>query len=262
MALRLLLALALLIGAGHPAAAQTAPPADAVGIFLDRLRDLALKGDTQGLAALSVAGSRADDFVRAIMPAPASLVIKERDRTPLPGGGQRLLLEIFRTSGDGSGVYTWQMDLSGAPDGAATDPGSWRIARLDRLSLVSGLYRLALDQSRQYDVHDLTLNGPDLTLHMPTGTAFVATTPEGPTAIVLLGRGRLQFSPPDPSEHTQIAIFSGNERLDADFDAVLVRSGRPTSRPASPRGRSRRWAVAAGDARRAAGYFDDYIGPP
>ena len=193
-------------------------------------------------------------------PAPASLVIKERDRTPLPGGGQRLLLEIFGTSGDEARVYTWQMDLSGAPDGAATDPGSWRIARLDRLSLVSGLYRLALDQSRQYDVHDLTLNGPDLTLHMPTGTAFVATTPEGPTAIVLLGRGRLQFSPPDPSERTQIAIFSGNERLDADFDAVLVRI-RPTDFAASfAEGALTPRAVAAGDARRAAGYFDDYIG--
>ena len=44
MAWRLLLALALLIGAGHPAAAQTTAPADSVAVFLERLRDLVLKG--------------------------------------------------------------------------------------------------------------------------------------------------------------------------------------------------------------------------
>ena len=259
MAWRLLLALALLIGAGHPAAAQTTAPADSVAVFLDRLRDLVLKGDTQGLAAVSVAGNRVDEFVRTMTPAPGSLVIKERDRTPLPGG-QRLLLEIFSTIGAEARVYTWQMDLSGATEAAATDPASWRIARLERLSLVSGLYRLSLDQTHQFDVHDLTLNGPDLTLQMATGTAFLATTPDGPTALVLLGRGRLQFSPPDPSERTQIAIFSGDERLLADFDAVLVRI-RPTDFAASfAQGTLTPRAAAAGDARRAASYFDDYIG--
>src|SRR6478752_7359275 len=97
MAFRLLLALALVLGAGNPAVAQPAAPApaDAIATFIDRLRELAIGGDTDGLAALSVSGQNADEFVRAMTPAPTSLVIKERDRTPLPGGGQRLLLEIF-----------------------------------------------------------------------------------------------------------------------------------------------------------------------
>jgi hypothetical protein len=260
MALRLLLALALLIGAGLPAAAQTLPPSDAGTVFLDRLRDLALKGDAQGLSALSVGGTNADEFVRVMTPAPTALVIKERDRTPLPGGGQRLLLEVFSSSGAEARVFTWQMDLSSRPGSDAADPAAWRIARLDRLSLVSGLYRLALDQARQFDVHDLTLNGPDLTLQMATGSAFIATTPEGPTGIVLIGRGHLTFSPPDPSERTQVAIFSGSERLVSDFDAVLVRI-RPTDFAASfAAGTLTPRPPDANAARRAARYFDEYIG--
>jgi hypothetical protein len=260
MPLRLLLALALVLGAGHPAGAQPPPPSDAVAAFVDRLRDLALKGDSDALAALSVSGQNVDEFVRAMTPTPTALVIKERDRTPLPDGGQRLLLEIFAARDAEARVFTWQMDVTSARGGDAADPAAWRVARLDRLSFVSGLFKLGLDVSKQYDVRNLTLKGADLTLQMASGAAFVATTPDGPTGIVLLGPGRLQFSPPDPSERTQIKIFSGSESLTADFDAALVRI-RPSDFASSfPEGTLMPRLVAASDARRASSYFDDYIG--
>ncbi len=126
MAFRLLLALALVLGAGKPAVAQPAAPADAIATFIDRLRELALGGDTDGLAALSVSGQNVDEFVRAMTPAPTALVIKERDRTPLPGGGQRLLLEIFAARDAEARVFTWQMDVTTAKDRDAADPASWR----------------------------------------------------------------------------------------------------------------------------------------
>ena len=42
-----------------------------------------------------------------------------------------------------------------------------------------------------------------------SGSAFVAHSPDGPTAIVLIGRGRFVFSPPDAAERTQVRLFSG-----------------------------------------------------
>ncbi len=267
MALRLLLSLVLVLvlAAGRPALAAggqatTPPTADAVVAFVDRLRDLALKGDTEGVAALSVSGKSADEFVRAMTPAPTALVIKERDRTALPDGAQRLLLEVFSARETEARVFTWQMDVSVARGSDAADPGSWRVARLDRLSFVSGLFKLGLDTSRQFDVRNLTVKGADITLQMATGAAFIATTPDGPTGIVLLGPGRLQFSPPDPSERTQIRIFSGNESLTADFDAVLLRI-RPSDFATSfPEGTLTPRVVVSADARRASNYFDEYIG--
>jgi Peptidase family M1 domain len=265
MALRPLLSLVLVLAAGHPALAAggqatTPPTADAVVAFVDRLRDLALRGDTEGVTALSVSGKSADEFVRAMTPAPTALVIKERDRTPLPDGAQRLLLEVFSARETEARVFTWQMDVSVARGSDAADPGSWRVARLDRLSFVSGLFKLGLDTSRQFDVRNLTVKGADITLQMATGAAFIATTPDGPTGIVLLGPGRLQFSPPDPSERTQIRIFSGNESLTADFDAVLLRI-RPSDFATSfPEGTLAPRVVVSADARRASNYFDEYIG--
>src|SRR4051812_43988265 len=145
MAFRLLLALALLVSTGSPSRGQTpaaaAPTADQVAVFLERVRDLALKGDGPALTALGASGSATEDFVRTMTPAPTELVIKERDRAALPDGGIRLLLEMFSMREAEARVFTWQMDVTGNVD----NPATWRVTRLDRLSIVSGLYKLSLD---------------------------------------------------------------------------------------------------------------------
>ena len=60
MAFRLLLALALLVSTGSPSHGQTpapAPTGDQVAVFLERVRDLALKGDGPALTALAASGN-------------------------------------------------------------------------------------------------------------------------------------------------------------------------------------------------------------
>ncbi len=260
MRVRLLLALALLMGAGPRAVAQAPPPPDQISVLVERVRELALAGNGQGLAALAAAGADVEEFVRAMTPAPSGLVIKERDRTPLPTGGQRLLLEIFTVRGTEARVFTWQLDLAEVADGPTAGAPPWRVTHLERLSIVSGLFALSLDVSRQYEVRRLTLKGPDLTLEIPAGVAFLAGTPEGPTAVVLLGSGEMRFSPPDPSERTQLRIFSGDDSLATSFDAVLVRI-RPSDFAASfTEGTLTPRPPVAADVRRASGYFDEYVG--
>ena len=41
--------------------------------------------------------------------------------------------------------------------------------------------------------------------------------------LVLLGRGRVQFSPRLKAERVQIRIFCGQDSLNAEFDAVFLR---------------------------------------
>ena len=86
MALRLLLAVALLLGAG-----QSRPPAQTPAAGRRRRqssstgsRDLALKGDSAGHCR-AVGGRHATPTSSSatMTPAPTALVIKERDRTPL-----------------------------------------------------------------------------------------------------------------------------------------------------------------------------------
>jgi peptidase M1-like protein len=253
-------ATALALLAGVRTAAAQPPQPDALALFVVKLEKAAQAGDRDALAQLAADPAVVQLFAAVMRPAPTRVVIKERDRTPLEGGAQRLLLEVLIERGAEGRVGTWRADVAVADGANPQDAASWRLTQMDRLAVVNGLYRLTLDTTRQFDVRNLTLTAPDLALHMVSGSAFVAVTPEGPTAVVLIGRGQMRFSPPDPAERTQVRIFSGLDALDADFDVALVRV-RPAefdSRfPASalvPR------AVASSDARRASEYFEEYIG--
>jgi hypothetical protein len=258
---RLLLALAF-AGLAAPAAGQR--PADGIELFVLRLEELAGTGGSRAIAALAQQGGDGgvEDFASLFAIAPTRVAIKERDRTAVDGGAHRVLLEVFVERGSEARVSTWRMDLvpaaGAAPAGAEA---AWRIASLERLAIVSGLYRLNLDATRQFDVRNLTLSGPDLTLEIPSGSAFVAETPEGPTAVVLLGRGQMRFTPPDPAERTQLRIFAGADSLTSEFDAAFIRI-RPSEFDNRFRAESLvpRSAVSGGDLGRARDVFEEYVG--
>jgi hypothetical protein len=147
------------------------------------------------------------------------VVVTERDRAQLEAGVLRLVVEIFSERNIEGVLGTWRIDVK--PGATAAD--AWTIAAVSRLSVVTGLYRLSLNTATEYDIHNLVVRAPDLSIEMPVGRAFLASTPDGPTAIVLLGRGRVQFSPPDPAERTQIRIFSGRDELLEEADVIFMR---------------------------------------
>ena len=133
--------------------------------------------------------------------------------------GESLLIEVFGEYGSQATITTWRADV--VP--AAGDANARRIAEIEELTTVSGLYKLALNPAKQFELRNLTVQATDLTLEIPSGSAFVAETPEGPTAVVLLGRGRMRFSPSDAAERTQVRIFGGDDVLATEFDAVFIR---------------------------------------
>jgi hypothetical protein len=254
MLLRALVALAF-VSAGAATAAQEPPP-DPTTTLLLRLEAAAGAGDP--VAVLDLVLDPLDPGVRMFASAvtrPLSrLIIKERDRAVLVDGDERLLIEMFIEFGRESAITTWRVDVTEGPASARA------IASMEQLTSVTGLYRLELDPSRQFEVRQLRFAAVDLTLELPSGQAFVAEAGDGPTAVVLIGRGRMRFSPSDPAERTQVRIFGGQEALVADFDAVFIRL-RPSDfgRLISTESLAPR-AVSAGDLRRATATFEDYIG--
>jgi hypothetical protein len=259
MAARALFPVVFALVATAAAAQQAAPADDGVGALIARLENAGVTGNRDGMLAMggssgSVPGLT--EFADMADPAPAKFIIKERDRSALENGSERLLLEVFVQHGREARITTWRLDV----ERSATASGSWAIAEMARLSMISGLYRLELSADKQFDIKNLTVRGPDLTLEIPSGSAFVAETPDGPTAVVLLGRGKMRFSPANAAEQTQLQIFSGHGTLDADFDAAFIRirpgdlewrfgSGSLIPRAVSPR-----------ELRRAEDIFEDYVG--
>jgi hypothetical protein len=212
----------------------------------------------RGLAGSDVPSGPLADFVQTMTATRPSLVsLKERDRAPLDSGRTRLLLEIL-TVREGEGrVSTWRVDA--APAGGSTPLSPWKIVDVERLTVVSGLFELALDQTVEYTVHDLVITAPDLTLRIAAGHAFAARTPDGPTAFVILGRGHATLSPKSEAERGQIRIFSGSPVLETDFESLFIRvnpadlSARFSMSALTPR------AVDSAQARRADQIFRTYL---
>ncbi|HVL68093.1 MAG TPA: M1 family aminopeptidase [Vicinamibacterales bacterium] len=249
MPLGLILACALFAAA--PARAEQPDP---VGELLARLHAAAAAGDRGGIRALGSDLTTLSEFAVAMTtPAPTRLVLKARDRTPLEDGGHRVLLEVFWERGIEGRLSTWSVDVR-------EQEGALRITAATRLAQVTGLYRLTLDLERPYQVRNLTVRGPDLALHIPSGTAFAARTPEGATAVVLLGAGQMQFTPPEPAERTQVRIFSGNEALVAPFEAAFIRVRPEDFAEKFPEGTLIERPAPALDVRRAQELFEEYVG--
>lgn len=259
MSLRTLILFGCSLAAVPAAAGQGASTNDGVSALIAKLEQAALVADRSTILALGAAGGAVpglEDFADVAEPAAARFIIKERDRSPIAERTERLLLEVFIQHGSEARIVTWRMDVVRAAD---TEPPGWTISGMERLSMISGLYRLALDPAKQFDVRNLTVRGPDLALDMASGTAFIADTREGPTAVVLLGRGKMRFSPSDLAEQTQLRIFAGDAALTADFEAVFIRI-RPDEFESRFGSALAPRAVSRNDLRKAGNVFDEYVG--
>ena len=226
MAFRLIVAALLVLGCPSLAAARgvSPQPPDGIDRLVTAIEDAIRTGDEGRLRALAAPNiSQAFDEFTAMMTSPrvTAATVKERDRAHLPGVRRRLMLDILTDRDRDGRVSTWRLDIAPVRLGDPDTP--WVIAEIEKLTVVSGLYRLVLNTSREYDVRNLVVQAPDLTLSLPAGHAFFAETSDGPTALVLLGRGRAVFSPKPAAERGQVRIFCGQDALSADFDNVFVR---------------------------------------
>ena len=157
-------------------------------------------------------------FDRILAHGAATVTIRERTRQPVDDGDD-ILAEVLVARGRYGRVSTWQIKAH-PRDGA---PDRFEVADVIEVAAVDGLLRLTLDTSKQYAVHNLVVQAPDLTLHFASGFAFAAETDDGITALVLRGEGDVRFSPPDPAEQGQLRIFDGHSALESSVDSAFLR---------------------------------------
>jgi len=206
-----------------------AQEADGVRLLLARMERILQAGDGQAyMAALAETAdrNRARDFISSeLLPGATRAVIQERDRQglagTLPGNGYRLIVDTFADFGSRARAATWRVDVK-----RTGDPGTdreWTIADQERLSTVDNLYRVGLNASKAFSARNLKIAAEDLDLTLPEGTVYVGDIDIGVTALVLLGRGTLDFHPASTTERGQVKIFCGAEALDTTFDAAFIR---------------------------------------
>jgi hypothetical protein len=216
--LRLLLVLLGTSAAATPVLAQ--PPQNPAAPLVAQLEAALLQGTAEAFTPLLAPDRDAAAVARFaaswLSPGATRVVIKARDSVAMPGGGTRLVLEALVETGRRARLGTWQMD-------AREDPAGWRIFNLKTLGSIEGLHRLELDTARRFRATNLRVTAEDLELVLPNGSVFVADVPGGATAVVLIGRGEMIFSPAPEVERGQVQLYAGSPTLRAPFDAAFVR---------------------------------------
>ena len=220
-----LLALALALPAY--AHAQTAPASnDGISRVMRELERVLLTADVRGYDALLAAGAKTsgDFHDEWLQPGVTRAVVQERLRAEIAEVGKGLAydvyIEVLTEFGRNARVGTFLVRIFRE----TADATEWRIARLNVLTTVRGLYRLSINPEKQYRIANLALSAEDFELRIPSGMAFVAETDAGVTGIVILGRGEMIFSPTPVAEKGQVRIYSGNEVQTSRFEWVYLRA--------------------------------------
>jgi hypothetical protein len=219
-----LLALALVVPAlGN---AQTTPPqSDGISRVLRELERVLMTGDPQLYQNLLVQGasvSTSEEFMEEWLQSGATrAVVQERlragDPSAPPGDAYDVYVDTLVESGRNGRVGTFLIKVR---RGGA----EWRVAGLTVLTTVRGLYHLSLNPQKQFTVTNLHVAAEDFELRVANGVAFVAETDAGVTAIVVLGRGEMTFSPTPASEKGQVRLYSGSDAHQARFSTLYLRA--------------------------------------
>ena len=217
--------LALILCAASSARAQDE---EGVRLLLERIEHVVRAGDAAAYLALLSEGAdrtRARGFASTeLMPGVIRSVLQERDRLPTAGAagsGYRLMVDVMAEFGSRARVATWQLDVKRT--GPAGTEFEWTIADQDRVSSVENIYRVSLSAGKQFTAHDLKISAEDLDLTLAEGSVFVAEIEGGVTAVVLLGKGTVNFHPAPATEKGQVKIFCGSETLETRFEAAYLR---------------------------------------
>ena len=194
-----------------------AQPGDPVETMLQRVESALASGDRQAFLALTTipAGDQAlPHFLeRWFSPVTTRVSVHERDRSAIGTGQTRLVVEVLIEQGAEGRLTTWRVDLD----------ANARITAIATLSVVEGLFRLSLDETRQFRARNLVVKAEDLEIRLNDGTVFFAHATSGPTAAVLIGHGEMVFSPSPLPEQRQIALVTGSASLRQLFTAAMVR---------------------------------------
>jgi hypothetical protein len=211
----------LLVLAGTIRAAHAQqPPEDPLAPLVATLEQLVQAPADEALARITTPGAARDAVIGFLASwrrdGITRVTIRVRDRVQGSDAVTRSVLEVMIEQGDYARVATWQLDTQQIDQAA-------QVVALRTMGAVDGLYRLSLDNARQFAAANLEIAAEDFKVSMPSGAVFAVTAGSGVTGLVLVGRGVMTFRPAPETERGQVRIYAGSDTLQSSFDAVYVR---------------------------------------
>ena len=198
----------------EPAAAET------VLSFVDRFQALLRSGDRETYLQAFEPGLRESEAARISLfwdDLQMSRVTLRTAGVRTPAAGPaRLFVQAFFESAHSAAIETWTLTL--VRRGAA-----WSVASLDVPGNLTRLYKIGIPAERVERARRVEVWHADIRIAFEDAAVFFDDVPDIETALVVVGRGRVVFSPSDANEKHQLALRYKRDRLEAEIDSLFVR---------------------------------------
>lgn len=111
---------------------------------------------------------------------------------------------------------TWQISL------AASD-GRWLIKKKEIVGDITSLYRMVMPNGRAERVDRVEISHQDIRLTFTDAVVFYDNIPELETGLIILGKGRLLYTPSVEAEQHQLEMTYGQSGLNEGLEFVYLR---------------------------------------
>jgi hypothetical protein len=238
-----------------PVIGQTAPfpPTESPAAFLDRLQGLLRNGPLEAYLEAFRPDLRPTERTRigfffqdlemtAVSLRPAG-VQKGAD------GSSRVFVQAFFENDYAAIIESWTLRLE-------PRDGAWVVAKLEVTGAMSRMYKIRIPADRAVRARRVEVRHADVRFTFTDAAVFYDNLPNVDTALVVIGRGRIDFTPSDANEQHQLRLLYKRDRIEADVESLYIRCapglfGSNIAVEADPAGK----AVTAAERSRAAAVF-------
>ncbi len=145
-----------------------------------------------------------------------SVSLKLAGRTNRLGEESRLFFQVTFENAFSAILENWQVS-------ASLRDGRWEITNRESTGAVRTLYKIQIPAERAERARSVEITHRDIRLSFRNPVLFFDNIPGMETAIVIIGKGRVQFTPSDANERHQLEILYRKRSLDADLEYVFIR---------------------------------------
>jgi hypothetical protein len=200
--------------------AASAAQAEAIPAFVERLQTLLRAGDRAAFALLLEPEIResVEDRLRTYFDALRMTGVSLRTagvQTPADGPA-RAFVQAFFENPYAAAIEAWSLTL-------ACRDGAWSVASLDVPGNPTRLYKLSLPAERAFKARRVEVRHVDIRISFEEAAVFYDNIPDLETALIVVGRGKVVFSPSDANEKHQMDLLFKRDRLEDEIDSLYVR---------------------------------------
>jgi hypothetical protein len=132
------------------------------------------------------------------------------------GNSVNVYFQVLYQNEYSSRIEIWRLDLQ-------RNGGTWRIVNKTITGDVSNFYKLNIPSDRVEWVDSIEIQHQDIQMSFQNALVFYDNIPHFETALLVIGKGRLKFSPSIEREKHQLELVFSEEVLEDDLNYAFLR---------------------------------------